>query len=417
MHVRFLRYREPSEVASSLAGQGGLAWLDGDGSAAGRFSFVACDPVEVLSATQSDRDPLSVLSRFGSPRSASAYGFVPEWIGFVAYDHVHAASEKGEPAVWFGRYDAVLAFDHRERTLLLVADDRVAGSRLLEKMGARVDLEPASVTGLVAPPAQDHLSAVTAALEHIAAGEIYQVNLARRWTGEFRGAPLKLFRAMKQASPVPYGMYLAADPLVVCARTMERFLSWDDKRLCSSPIKGTISRHGDDEAEAAALRADDKERAEHAMIVDLVRNDLSRVAEIGTVKLLELMAVEPYAKLSHLVTRVACQPREDVSVLDVLRATFPPGSVTGAPKVRALEIIAELEPAPRGVYCGALGYLDRDGALRLAVAIRTAVLHGRELAYHAGGGLVSASDPQRELEETELKARVFLDALESFAKS
>ncbi len=414
MHVRFLNEQsEAAQIAASLSRRDGFAWLDGDGSAAGRYSFLACDPVELLSA--SSLDSLTALSRFARPRPSTACGHVPRWIGYLTYDAASPLPGRVEPALWFGRYDAVLAFDHQERELILVADDRAAADRLLEKaMAPAPPAPPPRVTNLVSAPSAEHIDAVEQALAHIAAGDIYQVNLARRWRADFEGDPLSLFVAMKRASPVPFGMFLATPDLTLCARTMERFLSWDEGRLCSSPIKGTIPRSGRDEAEATALRSDDKERAEHAMIVDLVRNDLSRVAELGTVQVEGLMAVEPYAKLSHLVTTVSCRPRVDTRLVDVVRATFPPGSVTGAPKIRALEIIAALEPAPRGVYCGAVGHVNRDGALRLAVAIRTAVLRGRELVYHAGGGLVSASDPQRELAETELKARVFLDAIESF---
>ena len=152
------------------------------------------------------------------------------------------------------------------------------------------------------------------------------------------------------------------------------------------------------------------------MIVDLMRNDLARVAETGSVRVTAPFSVEPYARLSHLVTTIAATTRPEVGLVDILRATFPPGSVTGAPKLAAMRAIEALEPEPRGVYCGAIGHLDQRGGLSLAVAIRTALAHADVVHYYAGGGLVAASDPEREVAETELKARVFLDALDELRR-
>ena len=243
---------------------------------------------------------------------------------------------------------------------------------------------------------------------------MYQVNLARSFSAPFEGAPLALWQALRAASPVPLGCYFDDGARVVMARTMERFLRFRraERELLARPIKGTIARAGAcDTGEAAALRSDPKERAEHAMIVDLMRNDLGRVADVGSVSVPEWMAVEPFARLSHLVSTVACRTRAGVGLREVLAATFPPGSVTGAPKLRAVELIAALEAEPRDVYTGALGFVDRNGGLSLAVAIRTAVVAGGQARYFAGGGIVEASQIERELAETELKAQVFRDAL------
>jgi len=195
---------------------------------------------------------------------------------------------------------------------------------------------------------------------------------------------------------------------------MERFLDWEGpgQRLVTRPIKGTIARSGhQDREEADQLQADPKERAEHAMIVDLMRNDLGRVARVGTVQVEEALKVEPYRGLSHLVSTVACRTRDEIGLQQILEATFPPGSVTGAPKERAIEIIEALEAGPRGIYTGCVGYIDHDGGASFAVAIRTAVARGQEIEYQAGGGLVEASIPDKEIAETELKAKTFLDAI------
>jgi anthranilate/para-aminobenzoate synthase component I len=215
---------------------------------------------------------------------------------------------------------------------------------------------------------------------------------------------------MRDESPVPFGYFRQEAGAAVLGRSMERFLRYRarDGLLWSSPIKGTIARRGQDTAEAATLRADAKEHAEHAMVVDLMRNDLGRVAEIGSVEVQELMAVLPFAGLSHLVSTVRARARPELAPEQLLALTFPPGSVTGTPKQRALELIEELEDAPRGVYTGALGFVDRAGGLSLAVAIRSAVVCDQHVEYFAGGGIVWGSDPERELAETELKAQVFL---------
>jgi anthranilate/para-aminobenzoate synthase component I len=421
------------ELAQRLAERPGLSWLDGDGSERdGRWSFLGTDPVERVTRTLEDRDPLAAFDamepsassdRSDADADAPEPEQVPRWIGYVAYD-AHLAGRpsrlvrpRERPVLSFARYDALFAFDHARGRGFVVGDDRAACDRLL----ARASSAPtrpvrASAGGVVSPPPEAHAGAITRALERIAAGEIYQVNLARCFRCAFTGNPLGLFGELRAASPVPLGLYYHDGQRAVLARTMERFLRWQraERRLHTRPIKGTIARSGvRDRAEADALRADDKERAEHTMILDLMRNDLGRVAEIGSVAVSEVMAVEAYAGLSHLVSTVACRTRPDVRLHDVLDATFPPGSVTGAPKPRAIEIIEQLESEPRDVYTGALGFVDRAGGLSLAVAIRTAIAEGAELRYFAGGGIVAASDVARELAETELKARVLFDALRS----
>jgi anthranilate synthase component 1 len=214
---------------------------------------------------------------------------------------------------------------------------------------------------------------------------------------------------------VPFGYFMEASGHAVLSRSMERFLRFrrSDGALWTSPIKGTIARAGDEQAEAESLRADPKEHAEHAMVVDLMRNDLSRVSVPGSVKIRELMRVLPFAGLSHLISTVEGTAQPELTLGAILEGTFPPGSVTGAPKLSALRIIEELEDSPRGIYTGALGFLDRGGGFSFSVAIRTAVVCAGELEYLAGGGIVVDSDPERETQETDLKARVLLRAIES----
>ncbi len=419
--------KDPVAAARRLAARPGLAWLDGDGlSEQGRWSFVGSDPVEIRSAELGDPAAFDAVPDADSDAESDAgppISAVPRWIGFVAYDAAFPGILRGQtlaharprrPVVYFARYAALFAFDHATGRAFVCGDDAGACAELRARLSpSPAPLEARCGAVEVDDPAR-HLAAIGRALAHIARGDIYQVNLARRFTAPFEGDPLSLFLAMREESPVPFGFFLRAEGMAILGRSMERFLRWEGRggALESRPIKGTIARSADEvAAPAAQLRADEKERAEHAMIVDLVRNDLGRVAVVGSVVVDDLFHVEPYARLAHLVSTVRCRTRPDVGLREVLEATFPPGSVTGAPKIRAVELIEELEASPRGVYCGATGHVDRAGGASLAVAIRTATVAEGRVDYHAGGGLVEASVPERELAETELKARVFVDAL------
>jgi para-aminobenzoate synthetase component 1 len=392
---------------------------------------LASDPVEVRQRSADDPAPLELLSEL----DVLGHGSMPRWIGWIGYDaywHEGSGNDAGERrrsarrrhrragvVTSFGRFDAVAVYDSVTGQMHLDGETDAAVEGLASRLMEGAPAPQATVTDLAVTPKADHAAAVRQALEHIAAGDIYQVNLARRWTGHFAGEPLALFEAMRLASPVPYGALMCLAGPSVLARTMETFLEFDaaTRQVQCRPIKGTIAVDDPDAATVGAaaenLRADPKERAEHSMIVDLMRNDLGRVSEVGSVRVEGALEVEPYARLSHLVSTVSGTVRADVGLEALLAATFPPGSVTGAPKIRAMEIIEALEGAPRGVYCGAVGFISRRGDARFAVAIRTAQIDGDAIEYHAGGGLVEASVVEREVEETELKARAFLDAVEA----
>jgi anthranilate/para-aminobenzoate synthase component I len=442
--VYALRLQQPGDlevIASALPARGRF-WLDGHAPhPEGRWAFLGAEPLEtrlarfgesalaLLELPEAEASPLE--GDAGDLRSA----IVPHWVACIAYDAAWSEParlglreeprlERGAmPVVWLGRYERMFAADLERREVYALGPDRAACEELAE--AARHGAGRAgrgTVTDVACEDPGAHRRAIEHALDAISEGRIYQVNLARRWSAQLDGEPLALFLAMRRASPVPFGFYLelpeAEGGGAVLARTMERFLRWErrGRRLETCPIKGTIARHGADDDEARALRADSKEQAEHAMIVDLMRNDLSRVAEVGTVRVEGAMRVEPYAGLSHLVSTVACLTRPEVGPRAILEATFPPGSITGAPKLAAMELIEREERVARGVYTGAVGHVDREGGLSLAVAIRTATVNRAEVAYFAGGGLVEASDPAREVAETELKARVFLDACASLGQ-
>ena len=280
--------------------------------------------------------------------------------------------------------------------------------------------QPAAV-GVAPPPRPadegegDYCKAIARILEEIAAGNVYQACLTRRVAHAFAGDPFALYTELRRINPAPFACYFELPEAAIAGSSPERFLRVEpDGRVESRPIKGTRPRGGDpvsDERARRALLASEKDRAENLMIVDLVRNDLGRVCEIGSVGVPELMAVEDYASVFHLVSTVTGRLRAGCDALDALRAAFPPGSMTGAPKHAAMRLLGRLEPARRGFYSGAAGYLDARGGADLAVVIRTLVVAGGSAWWHTGGGIVADSQPRAEWLETLAKTRPLEDAL------
>jgi para-aminobenzoate synthetase component 1 len=260
-----------------------------------------------------------------------------------------------------------------------------------------------------------YLDAVARVREYIFAGDIFQANLSQRFEAPLTEPAWTFYQRLRTRNPAPFAAYLDLPGAVVLSASPERFLHVDvEGHVETRPIKGTRSRGFGPEHDAAlglALTQSAKDQAENLMIVDLMRNDLSRVCVPGTVRVPELFALEHYATVHHLVSTVVGNLAPDTDALDLLRVAFPGGSITGAPKVRAMEIIAELEPSQRSVYCGAIGYWSLTGALDSNIAIRTAVDKGGRVYFSAGGGIVADSDPEHEYRETMDKARGLIDAL------
>jgi anthranilate synthase component 1 len=263
------------------------------------------------------------------------------------------------------------------------------------------------------------LDAVQAALQHIAAGDIYQANLSRRWQAELaKGATAHdLYRCLRKANPAPFaGLALLDAEHAVISSSPERLIEMRNGWVSTRPIAGTRPRARDAGADAALineLRAHPKERAEHVMLLDLERNDLGRLCVGGTVEVNEYMSIESYTHVHHIVSNVRGQLRSDVTPGQAIAAVFPGGTITGCPKLRCMEIIAELEQTPRGAYTGAMGYLNRDGSMDLNILIRTVELQGKQVQFRAGAGIVADSIPQRELEETRAKALGLVRALQA----
>ena len=263
-----------------------------------------------------------------------------------------------------------------------------------------------------------YLERVRRAKEYVRAGDVYQANLSRRWDVEIAGAgpgaAATLYERLCTANPAPFAALAQWHGLAILSSSPERLVRVDGRRVDTRPIAGTRprSRHpGSDWREMTELAAHPKERAEHIMLIDLERNDLGRVCEAGTVRVDELMTIESYQHVHHIVSNVSGVLRAEVTPIGAVRAVFPGGTITGCPKFRCMQIIAELEGEGRGAYTGSLGYLTRDGRLDLNILIRTMTLSGQQLTFRAGAGIVADSDPERELEETRAKARGLLAAL------
>jgi anthranilate synthase component I len=316
------------------------------------------------------------------------------------------------------RCPAAIIVDHlRERTILVAEAGQEA---LLEVMAADLDVVPA-MSPLVAPDAIEEdapslfLDGVERIHEHLHAGDLFQANLSRAWHARFAETPraASLYAALRRANPAPFAGLLQQKDWAVVSSSPERLVEVRRGMAQTRPIAGTRPRvAGDDDlARIRELTAHPKERAEHVMLIDLERNDLGRVCRPGTVEVNELMVVESYAHVHHIVSNVRGRLREGVTPGQVIAATFPGGTITGCPKVRCMEIIAALEDAPRGAYTGALGYLDRNGDLDMNILIRTLTLHGRDVTLRAGAGIVADSVAAKELDETRAKARGMLRAL------
>jgi anthranilate synthase component 1 len=261
-----------------------------------------------------------------------------------------------------------------------------------------------------------YLDAVERARRYIFEGDIFQANLSRRWCTNLNAetSPLHVYQQLRKANPAPFAGLALHQNAAVISSSPERLVSVRNGRIDARPIAGTRPRHADAVEDAALIRElieHPKERAEHVMLLDLERNDLGRVARTGSVQVDELMAVESYSHVHHIVSNVCAELRPDVTPGQVIRAVFPGGTITGCPKVRCMQIIWELEQTPREAYTGSMGYLNRDGDMDLNILIRTLIQHGTSLEFRAGAGIVADSIPARELDETRAKARGMARAL------
>jgi anthranilate synthase component I len=302
---------------------------------------------------------------------------------------------------------------HAESQLQALERDALAAAALT------VPADTLEIRAVQEEPAQAYLERVVRAKEYVRAGDIYQANLSRPWNvevhaGDGLAAAAALYGRLRAANPAPFAALAQWQNVAILSSSPERLVRVNGRHVDTRPIAGTRPRSrspGSDLREMSELAAHPKERAEHIMLIDLERNDLGRVCEAGSVRVDEFMSIESYTHVHHIVSNVSGTLRPEVTPVGALRAVFPGGTITGVPKFRCMQIIAELEGAGRGAYTGSLGYLTVDGRLDLNILIRTMTLQGEHLQFHAGAGIVADSDPQRELEETRAKARGLLAAL------
>ncbi|HKI34019.1 MAG TPA: aminodeoxychorismate synthase component I [Gemmataceae bacterium] len=451
---------DPWDAARRFAHLPHLLFLDSAAldSPFGRYSFLTADPFDWLSSRGGDDNPFPRLAeRLARWRTETIPGLPPFQggaAGLFGYDLCHhierlprpSFDEFALPDLAVGFYDWVLAFDHCARRAWLISTGlpetqpwlrRPRAARRLQALRHRLRGAAAESPPDTGPPLPasclcpqyplpilprltsnfDHpryLSAVRRAIDYVHAGDCFQVNVAQRLLHPATLPPLELYRRLRERNAAPFAGLFDLGGAVVASASPERFLRVEDGEVETRPIKGTRPRGGtpeEDAARATELLACAKDRAENVMIVDLMRNDLGRVCQYRTVRVPALCRLESYRYVHHLVSEVRGRLRPELGPVDLLKAAFPGGSVTGAPKVRAMEIIAELEPTARGPYCGALGYIGFDGAMDTNILIRSFTIARGWIQFPVGGGIVADSDPQREYEETLHKAEGLVRAL------
>jgi para-aminobenzoate synthetase component 1 len=470
-----LPYRLLLDSAVADARLGRYSFLTADPVAVVRSKGGEVECLDLVTRTRRTErgDPLSALRALVQPYSTSAVAGLPPFqggmAGYVAYDWgltlerlpAPRYDDLALPDVVMALYDWVLAWDHaqsrawlistgipesslasrasraatravavRERLNPSTQEPQYPSTPAPKHLGTQAPVHPGvrAPSHLVDPvwwPASlqlkssftrdAYLAAVERVREYIFAGDIFQANLSQRFEAPFHQLSWDFYRCLRKRNAAPFAAYLDFPEAQIVSASPERFLRVDAAgHVETRPIKGTRPRGVGPEHDAAlgqALAESAKDRAENLMIVDLMRNDLSRVCAPGTVRVSELFSLEHYATVHHLVSAVVGELGPGADAIDLLRASFPGGSITGAPKLRAMEVIAELEPSRRGVYCGAIGYWSLSGDLDTSIAIRTALVQGDRIYFSAGGGIVADSDPEEEYRETLDKARAMIDAL------
>jgi anthranilate synthase component 1 len=429
-----------------------------------RYSFLGKDPFLVLRSREGGTiveengettnapgpflDRLrSVMGDYQAPVVPGLPRFTGGAVGFLGYDAAswfepslegvwtaRDAPGSGEDDAGFMLFDTIMAFDHVKHRILVIANARVDPDADLERayelacakihfleqeldraLSAPVDAAPTTKEVRSNTSQADFERAVLTAKDHITAGDIYQVVLSRRFDTQVSADPFTVYRALRHVNPSPYMYFIKMGPLAIIGSSPEMLVRVEGRDVVTHPIAGTRPRGADDAEDqrlAAELEQNEKERAEHTMLVDLGRNDIGRVCEYGSVRVAQFMGLERYSHVMHLVSRVEGRLRDGLDRLDALAACFPAGTVSGAPKIRAMEIISDLEPARRGIYAGAIGYVDFAGNLDCCITIRTITMRDGHAHVQAGAGIVADSDPTAEFTETADKASALLQALE-----
>lgn len=436
---------DPLELLERFAHRPCPALLDGaaDHHDLGRYSYFSADPIATLRGVAGEwpilRDHLRATLDLHPAIDPTLPPFQGGWIGWLGYElgaafdrMLRAAADPlGLPDIALACYDWVVAWDHTAGRSWLISSGRGADGSCdptrAQRRAAEVlaTMHRAAAAGGGADAKAEALpdftpdgyrAAVAAVVDHVLDGDIFQANLSQRFTAPFTGSGVALYRRIRARSAAPLAAYLDHGDVQLLSASPERFLRLDAATgaVETRPIKGTRPRGADaalDAALAAELEGSEKDRAENVMIVDLLRNDLARVCAPGSVAVPALCRLESHPTVHHLVSTVTGTLREGRDVFDLLAATFPGGSVTGAPKLRAMAVIAALEPVTRGAYCGAIGWLGFDGSCSFSIAIRTVTIARGLASFHAGGGITALSEPEAEYQETLDKAAALSAAL------
>lgn len=430
----------------------------------GRYSFLGCNPAVVFESRDleirilengretiftTDTDPLAelekLMSRYRPVKEPALPSFTGGAVGFLTFDAVRffeptvgpaPKDDLGLPETKFLITDTLLAFDHRRRKLQIIANAylpegadpkaayEAAGNRISEivsQLRQPVAFEPLNTLQVSEPVEptcntthEEYLATISQVQEYIHAGDIFQIVPSQRFEIPYTGEPLDFYRSLRSVNPSPYLFCFRFSPtFAIVGSSPEVHVRLTNNLVEIRPIAGTRKRgetQNEDDANAAELLADPKERAEHLMLVDLARNDVGRIAEYGSVRVTDFMTIERYSHVMHIVSNVVGTLRGDRTAYDVMRATFPAGTVSGSPKVRAMQIINQVEKNKRGIYAGAVGYFGFDGAHDSCIALRTAVLKDGKAYVQAGGGVVADSTPEGEYQETINKAMGLMKA-------
>jgi len=436
----------PVSAFLKLRGAGPAFLLESaeQGQRVGRWSFIGFKPRRVVRWKLADGgDPYALaaaeVSRHRQAPLAEGPPFTGGAVGFFGYDCVRAVESLGEPnpdpvglpdlALMLS--DVLVAFDHLKHTVTILANAYLEEDDARERALERIAEVRARLAGPLPRPPQlperpepafesnmpraDFEAMVARIVEYVHAGDAFQVVPSQRWSAPSPVEAFSIYRGLRAVNPSPYMYFLDFEDFQIVGASPEPLLTVEGRRASTRPIAGTRPRGGDagaDQAIAAELLADEKERAEHVMLVDLGRNDLGRVCEYGSVQVESFMGVETYSHVIHIVSSVAGELREEVSATDALRAVLPAGTLSGAPKVRAMQIIDELEPVKRGAYGGAVGWLSYAGDLDTCICIRTVVVKDGIAHVQAGGGTVADAQPAYEYEESRAKARGVVRAIE-----
>ncbi|WP_395629797.1 chorismate-binding protein [Aquidulcibacter sp.] len=455
--VRPLSWKPPLQALACLGhDEGCLGFIGGGAHALSRWSYVMARPVRTHVWHRSmGGDPFAGLQEALSAPDMTPHPdlgpFQGGWAGLLGYELGHAFEALPEtgsaawpdtwPDVWLGLYDTLAVFDAENQQAWVLSWgltpasqlDRALAEQRAQNLANLIEsaqpLKPRAVeapTTLALRPMQSRAeveSQIARAIDYIRAGDIFQANISARFSGQLEhgDTPFDLFSRLMGRHPSPFAAYLSLGNKIVASHSPERFISRSSSGLLETrPIKGTATRHKDpiqDARNAQTLLGSEKDRAENLMIVDLMRNDIARVCEAGSVKVPRLCDLESFSTVHHLVSEVRGQQKPELGFFDALRSCFPPGSITGAPKVRAMEIISELEDEPRGPWCGSMIRVGFDGAADSNVLIRTAACQKWDERWHidarAGAGIVADSEPSQEYEEILVKARALRIAAHS----